>query len=226
MTTSVLADSAAPSATVVDATRASAADERLDRWQDRLLPLMMGMLVVLTAFFFLASLGQLVYLNGKIWEAPRVDAQALRVASERGTLSDAARFHALAALEANALERRYHQANVLLMSRVWARYLGFVTGMILALVGAAFILGKLREEMTSLDAGQQGASVSLRSSSPGLVLAVLGVILMSATIVTSEEIRTTDSSIYLQLAAPMAKPPLGVASDTARAPVAGKVPLP
>jgi hypothetical protein len=51
----------------------------------------------------------------------------------------------LSSLETNIVERRYHQANVSLMSRVWTRYLGFVTGMVLAMVGSIFILGKLRE---------------------------------------------------------------------------------
>jgi hypothetical protein len=167
-----------------------------------------------------------VYLHGKIWDAPRVDVQALRVTSEKGALSDAARFNALAILEANAVERRYHQANVLLMSRVWARYLGFVTGMILALVGAAFILGKLREEMTSIGVSRAGTSGTLQSSSPGLVLAVLGVVLMAITIVTNQEISTTDSSIYMQLAAPQAKAPLGAAGDTTKTPGNLGVPLP
>jgi hypothetical protein len=107
-------------------------------------------------------------------------------------------FKALAILEAGALDRRYHQANVLLMSRVWARYLGFVTGMILALVGAVFILGKLREESSEISAQGVGGGLSMRSTSPGLVLATLGVALMAMTIVTHFEITTTDSPIYLR----------------------------
>jgi hypothetical protein len=47
-----------------------------------------------------------------------------------------------AVLEADALQRRYHQANANMLARVWTRQLGFITGMLLALVGAAFILGR------------------------------------------------------------------------------------
>jgi hypothetical protein len=221
MSTDGLSMSSAPLDAGTARSAASLSTEPVKAWQEKLLPLMMWTLVVLAAFFFLASFGQLVYLHNKIWEAPRIDARALHVSSEDGALTDAARFNALTALEANAMERRYHQANVLLMSRLWARYLGFVTGMILALVGAAFILGKLREEPTSIDASQAGASLSLRSSSPGLILAVLGVVLMALTIVTNETISTTDSPIYMQFAQPRAsqgKPSLGGAADSARTP--------
>ena len=46
------------------------------------------------------------------------------------------------------IKQRYHQANVLLMAGVRVRYPGLVTGMILALIGAVFVLGKIREERT------------------------------------------------------------------------------
>jgi hypothetical protein len=167
--------------------------------RERLLPLMVGMVVGLTLFFFIATFTQLAYLHQRIDRAPALDLPAIMSNSEVAWQAELRpEFKALAVLEANALERRYHQANVLLMSRVWARYLGFVTGMILALVGAAFILGKLREEASELSAQGTGASLSLRSSSPGLVLATLGVALMGMTIVTHQEITTTDVPVYLR----------------------------
>lgn len=208
MSDTILRSDAPPLMTGTTTTNGSGQDARLDSWQSRLLPLMIAMLVGLTLFFFAASLLQLVYLNRKIWDAPRVDVRALRSESGNGELSEAVRFNTLAVLEANVVERRYHQSNVLLMSRVWARYLGFVTGMILALVGAAFILGKLREDVTSLEAKGSGAGLTLQSASPGLVLAVLGVALMAATIVTHQEIRTTDTAVYMQYTDSSAKPPL------------------
>lgn len=93
------------------------------------------------------------------------------------------------------------------MSRVWARYLGFVTGMILALVGAVFVLGKLREEATEVQTGTSGAMLSLRSASPGLIMAILGVALMATTIVTHHSMEWADSSVYLRMAYP--KPDIG-----------------
>lgn len=171
----------------------------IQRWQKRLLPLMTWMVVGLTLFFFIASFAQLAYLHVTIEDAPTASVDSLAVPENAQSPEQARRFNALAQLEGSVLAHRYHQANVFLMSRVWARYLGFVTGMILALVGAAFILGKLREETTELSAEGIGGTFSFRSASPGLVLAVLGVILMTTTIVTHHQISTADSPVYIQI---------------------------
>lgn len=176
-------------------------------WQERLLPLMVWLLVGLTVFFFVASLFQLVYLHANIREAPRLELPS--AAEMRDDATGTAGLVALIELEGNLIERRYHQANVLLMSRVWARYLGFVTGMILALVGAAFILGKLREEASDVAVKGSAAELTIRSTSPGLVLAVLGVVLMITTIVTHHEITTADTPVYVEQAVIDGKPPLG-----------------
>jgi hypothetical protein len=83
------------------------------------------------------------------------------------------------------------------MSAIWSKYLGFMTGMTLALVGAAFVLGQLRTPTSELGAKGAPFEVSLRSSSPGLVLAVLGVLLMATTIVTQSVVNSNDSPTYL-----------------------------
>jgi len=176
-------------------------------WQERLLPLMMRMLVGLTLFFFIASFAQLYYLHTRIEHAPLLDQAALMhelqcsdTTSTEGCLAQQ-RLRMEVVLEANALARRYHQANVLLMSSIWTRYLGFVTGMILALVGAAFILGQL-QSANELEAKSEPVSLTLRSASPGLTLSVLGAVLMITTIAIRHDISTRDVPIYLATAPP------------------------
>jgi hypothetical protein len=172
-----------------------------DRWQRRLLPVMVRMVVGLTVFFFIATLAQLYYLHRAIQTAPRMDtSQLIPTPDALGKTGMSAEFRARVLMEANFLERRYHQANVFLMSRVWVHYLGFVTGMILALVGAVFILGKLQTEASQLGGSAGGNSIDFRSTSPGLVLAVLGVILMGTTIVSHHPIETANASIYMRTA--------------------------
>ena len=166
-------------------------------WQERLLPLMIRMVVGVTLFFFVTSLAQLIYLHFNIQQAPRLDYSTLIEVSRKDSAASSVEFRALAMLEANIVERRYHQLNVILMSRVWARYLGFCTGMILAMVGAVFILGKLKEHPTEISAEIQGSSFALRSMSPGLIMAVLGVGLMVTTIVTHHYIISNDKAVYL-----------------------------
>lgn len=193
----------------IDTSEAAAPSRRLGaldlpKWQQRLLPLMVSMVVGLTVFFFIASFGQLAYLHWSILQTPALNintvlnAMTLEPDAPIEDVLVVTRFRVLASLEGNALERRHHQANVLLMSRVWTRYLGFVTGMILALVGSSFILGKLREPASELEAKSSVAAVSLRSASPGILLAGLGVVLMVTTIIVHHEITVRDVPLYLQ----------------------------
>ncbi|HSR42274.1 MAG TPA: hypothetical protein VLL48_08885, partial [Longimicrobiales bacterium] len=133
---------------------------------------------------------------------PEVRAEVARLLQEPAGAEIDPQYQLLAILDAHLLDQRYHQAAASLMARVWARYLGFITGMILALVGAVFILGKLREGETTWEASGGGYSAGLRSSSPGLIMAVLGVVLMVVTIISHHEIETADSSVFLRLAEP------------------------
>lgn len=166
------------------------------RWQMRLLPLMSRMIVGLTIFFFAATMAQLYYLDSRIEKVPATDLQRLGIAPAP-VAQASAEFRVLASLDAALMERRYHQANVFLMGRLWTSYLGFVTGMILALVGAVFILGKMREEPSEVSGTGPAGSFALRSSSPGIVLAALGVVLMITTIVTNHPIQTADAPIFV-----------------------------
>jgi len=203
-------------------------------WQKRLLPVMVGLLVTLTAFFFVASFVQLYYLQTRIERAPRLDLSSAMASLDEiakdvreGKVGDQlafnnrleyARWKTLSLLEANALQRRYHHAGVLLISRIWTRYLGFVTGTILAMVGAAFILGKLQEASSNLGAEGGLWKVSLTTASPGLVLATLGTALMLATLATSMDLQVNDGPVYLrdQPGTAASAPPLPLAVKTRR----------
>ncbi len=99
-------------------------------------------------------------------------------------------------LEQESIARRYALANLTFESRLWTRFMGFVTGMILALVGAAFVLGKLQTDASELGASSQGVSVTIRSASPGIILAALGTVLMSIAIFVEASVTTRDVAIY------------------------------
>ena len=176
----------------------------LQEWQAKLLPFMVRMVISLTLFFFLASCIQLIYLHLSILKVPvlNIGESLSRLSMKSDANFDdvlkAEKLNAIIRLEAHSLQRHYHQANVLLMSRVWIRYLGFVTGMILSLVGAAFILGKLQIPTSELNAKANLVELSFRSASPGLILTILGVTLMLTTIITHHNIETTDSAVYLR----------------------------
>lgn len=175
-------------------------------WQYRLLPVMVAMVVGLALFFFAASMYQLYSLQNSITESPSLDLTPVLSGMDLADDLDQAeallkvqRWKTLALLEDHTVKQRYHQANVLLMSRVWVRYLGFVTGMILALVGAVFVLGKIRETRTDLGVEHKDVKGTLSTSSPGLVLATLGSILMITTLVTHHKVVVRDGPLYVLL---------------------------
>ncbi len=181
-----------------------------ERWQRRLLPFMIGGIAVMGVFFFAASLWQLNTVQQSAAHttldlAPVFADFERRSVSPAGARDPAAnlaylRLKTALLLENDVVTRRYHQANSAMLARVWTRYLGFVTGMILALVGAIFVLGKLREDPTSLEAETGGVKGSLTTSSPGILLACLGAALMIVTLTVTYEVKTRDAPVYLPLA--------------------------
>ena len=172
-------------------------ESRLTRmWQRRLLPFMVLMIVGLAIFFVVATYRQLNRLNEQINQSNKPDLDSVLNSKPSDVDIQDAHWRALVILEANALEKRYHQANVLLMSRVWIRYLGFLTGMIIALIGATFVLGKLRESAT-FNADGSLWKFAMTTASPGLILALLGTILMVTAMVTNPAIKVGDGRTYL-----------------------------
>ena len=176
------------------------------KWQERLLPTMERTLIGLTIFFFLATFLQMTYLHLSILRAPEINidpSPGLELNASAKTFDErlkARQFEVRSRMEEFIVTQRYHQANVLLMSGLWVRYLGFITGMVLALVGASFVLGKLREPAQKLSGKFSIIDISLRTTSPGVIMVLLGVVLMFATILDKDYYQVTDGNIYLSSA--------------------------
>lgn len=161
-------------------------------WQERLLPLMVRVVIGMALFFFLVSLVQLAYLQWHLQNEPP------NILTTLGSEAIDAPDVSLAAwLESDLITRRYRMTSALMMAQLWIRYLGFVTGMIMAFIGAVFILGKLREAPSTLKAESAAVRVSIATASPGLLLAVVGSALMLATVLTKQESWVMDAAIYM-----------------------------
>lgn len=170
----------------------SANESSPSAWQESLLPLMRWMLVTLTAFFIVATLYQAHNVQQRIVELGHEEFKL--PADATGT--DADIWKARVGLEAYAIRQRYQHSSLILMSRAWIIYLGFVTGMILAMVGATFILGKIQEPESQLGTKGQLGELSFKSASPGLTMAVLGTALMICTMVIRADVTVTDAPLY------------------------------
>ena len=99
------------------------------------------------------------------------------------------------ALETDVIRRRYEQNSQAITTRLWARFMGFMTGMIMAIVGSAFILGKLQDTGTEITTG--GAlTTSLKSASPGVVLATLGTVLIGLSLWIQVTVNVRDVPVF------------------------------
>ena len=171
-------------------------------WQRRLLPFMVGAVVLLGAAFFILSVLGALQMSRFLTEDPHKsisDRVSTMLAVDESQVGRAdVMQHGLLMLEADVLEKRYRQASALLMSRIWTRQLAFNTGMVLALIGAVFILGKLSETASKFGLEGSGAKASIDSASPGLILVFLGVVLMAIALIVQPKIEVEDRAIYFQ----------------------------
>jgi len=179
-------------------------DPVAERWRNRLLPVMRGGLIVMAALFFAASLVQyhLLYRDLRaMGPKTRAAFEALEnaIPQTQKESVDFMQWKTLVLLEQDAMAMRYQQINATLLLRTWTRYTGFLVGMVLALVGAFFILGRLREETSRLSGESGGFKFALVTSSPGVILAVLGTLLMVVTLVVKFDFAVQDRPVYLPL---------------------------
>jgi hypothetical protein len=109
---------------------------------------------------------------------------------------DDARQNSLLLLEADTLEKRYHQAGGLLISRIWSRQLAFITGMVMAFVGAVFILGKMSEGVSEVSGGAAEWKVAISSASPGILLSFFGTALLISSLFVRASLDVSDGPAY------------------------------
>ena len=180
-------------------------------WQKKLLPFMMFALIVLTVAFVGISFWEFQNFKARLDDASKKHEELLRVMSAADDpIKDTAilsenkedgmayiKWRSRVLIERETISRRYNITDTILFAQVLIKYFGFLTGMILAVVGAVFVLGKLQEEMSDLSGEGAGVKVSLKSASPGIILAVLGTALLITTMVVPGSMYVTDENIYL-----------------------------
>jgi hypothetical protein len=182
------------------------------RWQMRLLPFMATFVALVAVAFLALSIFDILLIRKSIDVDPatnallqiekRLDAQKLLLTPDQVTQQS------LLVLEADALERRYHQANALVMARIWTKHMAFIIGVILALLGAVFILGKMTESTSQITGGNGMWKVGITSASPGIILAVLGTALLIVTIFVEGTITVNDRPVYIGSGIAIAPPPV------------------
>lgn len=101
-------------------------------------------------------------------------------------------------LEQDAMWNRQNRTNSALASRTWLRFMTTCFGSIIAFVGAIFLLSKIgRTERTEAGATASGVEFSFRSSSPGVVMILVGCALMVIPHFSNQDIESIDANLYL-----------------------------
>lgn len=163
---------------------------------------MVRMLVALTVFFLFVTLAQIGFLHWEQRHIPSTDkvaAISLLEVPDDATIADrmaAATLKSQILLEFDAVDRHFRLINVVIMGRLWIKYLGFLTGMIIALIGATFVLGKMREAQSEVEAENAGMKLVLKSASPGLIMVAAGTALMLATTMVHHRVNQSYKPMY------------------------------
>jgi hypothetical protein len=171
------------------------------RWQNRMAPLMAGAVVVTAVFFAFIMLVRFSSIEATLQEAPPTQLAVTwtRQGIEPTTWRDQQQLASSEAnfgLERELIARRYRVASAIMSLRLWTRLMGFLTGMILAMVGAAFTLGKLDAPESEIVGGASGATLSVKSASPGIVMAILGTVLIGMSLVVPVTAEVRDTAVY------------------------------
>lgn len=99
-------------------------------------------------------------------------------------------------LDKDALDLRHARGTASLIMRTYAWMLALTLGSILGLVGALFVLGRVDSELNVAEGGVDGWKIAIMSSSPGLIIATLGSLLVIGTVFTAPEVSVRDGTMF------------------------------
>jgi hypothetical protein len=175
-------------------------------WQAKLLPFMMTGLAVMAVLFFLGTFWNYAGLQSRLdLHEPEITValEKLHTSTTSPAYQD---WYMRVVLEDRALRSRHHQNTAVIESRVWTRFMGFMTGMMMVLCGCIFILGKLEAQFDG-SAKASGGEGAMKTNSPGLVLAVVGSVLIAVSLSVSVTVEVIDRPVYLaDLGQPVERP--------------------
>lgn len=163
-------------------------------WQKKLLPFIVivisGLAVCFIVFYFI----HISDVEKALENTPQF--QTSPPSPDNQTLTQ---WNDLKDLERFTITNRYYNARLIIRSRLLMISLSFLTGVVLCFVGSIFILGKFSEEPTTVEGGQQTINFKLASSSPGIILSCLGIIIIVSSILSKVELTVSDSPLFMPM---------------------------
>lgn len=168
----------------------------LAAWQAKVLPFMMVGLAVIALLFFVGTFWNYLRLQARL-ELPEPEISLALEKAQAGQASPAHQdWYMRVVLEERAMRSRHHQNTAVIESRTWTRFMGFITGMMMVLCGCIFILGKLEADFDGSVKTASGEG-ALKTTSPGLVLAIAGTVLIAISLSVTFTVELNDRPVYL-----------------------------
>jgi hypothetical protein len=174
-------------------------DQSDSSWQLKLLPFMTRAIAVMGFLFFISSFVQFQLMYHELKVRPESARFVIPSTSSINGIQSAEslRWNGLLALEHETLVAREKTMNAVVLRQASLLHLGFLTGMVLCLVGAVFVLGRLQTPESSLSGQVHDLALALNTSSPGIVLAALGCALMCVTLFHQYQFNLPDKTVYV-----------------------------
>ncbi|HWD88526.1 MAG TPA: hypothetical protein VG367_10395 [Mucilaginibacter sp.] len=161
-------------------------------WQSKLVPfivILIVMLFVVYMWFYFKETSDIQVALANPPQFSNTDISKMSFAEKK--------WNNLYELERYNLNNRYYHARLIIRSRILIISLSFLTGITLSFIGSIFIMGKYSESSTQIGAGGDKLNLKLISSSPGIILSFLGVVLIAISIYTKIDLNIVDASIYM-----------------------------
>lgn len=155
-------------------------------------------LAVLMALFFSAAYKQYGALEAEISKGPALQLNDLNQHALGKEPFDWLRFEVVR--QGFALNASIHFARAQLLSLLWLKEMGFLAGMVLAFAGAFFILARVHEPLgtrTEAETKIQELTLMVKTSYPGLVLAITGAVLIGLTLFISKPVEWRAGAIAI-----------------------------
>jgi hypothetical protein len=151
-------------------------------------------LLIPSGFFTLKSFNQLEDVLGII-ETP-VSAVAVPII-EKDEDPEVWKSRVLAELEKHVIGQRHAQVRAMLATRTWLRFMSLIFGAIMVVIGASFAIARVSGQLSTAEAGTGDWKIAFSTSSPGLMLAFLGAILIVVPNVSKQRIEFSDQAVYI-----------------------------
>ena len=176
--------------------KSSNVDSKKLRWQVKLLPFVILVLTVLIIAFLVLGSFYAFSINRK--NDIMIDnhfSQFQSINHEWKNLSEESL--ALMVLEEKSMNYRFVQSINTNKYNVWMRFTMYLIGTIMCFIGSIFILSKISEDESNFAGEGGGLKLNLSSSSPGLLLAFFGSVLITVGIYKTNSFDFNDAPRYV-----------------------------